>query len=236
MQQEAREKADAEAKRAAETDLMELKGLADRGEALAPDRAWELSFKTIASAIASPHPVGGAQSTLITKLQEMAPEVYRRQVTAMAHSGCFMNLISSGADPTVVNVTMVLRAQLIGEFGLSTCGELMTLDTALRHRVESTQAMAKAQRASKASDYARYVATAQASDKLYTNLIQQLRVRHQPRVPAVHVSNAGTVAVMVNEASPSAEAKADHAKPVLSQRVVDVPAAETGPRLFGKNG
>lgn len=217
-----------------EAALTELKELGERGETLAPERAWELTVKAITSAIANPDSNHAALPVLVNTLQAMAPATYASLVTRMVRNGCFQALMSNGADQVTVQAAMLLRAELVGELGLSTCSEFMTLDSAMRHWVEAQQAMAKAQRASKATDYSRYAATAQASDKVFTTLIQQLRTRHQPRVATLHVGHATTLAIQVNEGGPPAGGDASRTKHVPSRQVAEVPAARALPRYFDK--
>ena len=229
---EARKKAMLEAKRAAEGALLEIKALSDRGETLSPGRAEELAVFAVTSAITSTDHNNSALPVLISRLRELAPAEFGNLVTGMARSGFFLGLMSTDADPSLTQAAMVMRAQLIGELRLQTCDEIATLDAAMRHWIEARSALARAQRATKDSDYVRLVAVAQSADKLFNAMLQQLRTRHQPRVPTVQVTSAGSVAVQVNQGGPSADVRADQAKPVTAHQVVDVPADGTATRLF----
>lgn len=222
------------ARMADQNALVELMALTERGEEPSPERARELAVSAIASAISSGDRDNTVLPIRVSKVQQMVPEAYGSLVLDMAHDGFFLTLVNLEADQTTTNLALVLRGELIRELGLTTCGELTVLDLGLRHWVEGRQAMARAHLASKPGEYAKLTQTAQASDRFYEGVLQRLRVRHQRRVPTVHVSNAGSVAVMVNEAGVPADGEADRTRSVPSRQVGEVPAVGISTRDFDK--
>jgi hypothetical protein len=230
-----REQATAAVRKADETTLAKLRGMSERGETLPPDRARALVASVVGSALASTDHDPASLALLVNKTQEGAPEAYGDVVTAMVRGGYLQVMLGRGADPAVVQMAMVLRAQLVCELRLETCDEFTVLDTALRHWIEGREAMARAQRTNKPSDYARLVQVAQAADKVFAGMVQQLRVRHQPRVSALHVDHATNLAVQVNQGGQPVGRDANRVTCGPPRQVADVPAEGTDPYLFDKN-
>ena len=198
---------------------------------LSPARAAELVQTVLGRAFTDSNQPIGTTSQMLHVLQDVAPTVLAAAVGNMSRSGVFLMVLNAPREDQATHWAFILRGQLAVNLGLTTPAELAMLDTALASLLDAGEARRRAHKAGKVGDYAKLIAVAQAGERQFNAIIEQLRNRNHRRTQEVHVVGAGSVAIQMNSGTLPV---GNDPNPVTNTGASPAEQGE-GTRFFGKN-